>query len=52
MSDPRDPVVTLTRKDFEWHYFSGSGAGGQNRNKHQNCVRLMHRPSQTMASRQ
>lgn len=29
-----------TKNDFEITWFSGSGAGGQHRNKHQNCVRL------------
>ena len=36
------PLLTLTKKDFAVTYFSGSGAGGQHRNKHMNCVRITH----------
>lgn len=36
---------TIGLKDCEISYFSGSGAGGQHRNKHQNCVRLFHKES-------
>lgn len=32
----------LTKKDFELQWYSGSGAGGQHRNKHQNCCRITH----------
>lgn len=33
---------TVTKKDLEITFFSGSGAGGQKRNKCQNCVRIRH----------
>jgi len=35
-------LFSVTKKDLEIEYFSGTGAGGQYRNKHQNCVRLKH----------
>lgn len=44
---PREPIPEFcyTRKDFVLDWYSGSGAGGQHRNKHQNCLRLTHIPS-------
>lgn len=36
---------TTTLKDCQVSYFSGTGGGGQHRNKHMNCVRLYHEPS-------
>lgn len=39
----RELLFSITKKDFEIQYFSGTGAGGQYRNKHQNCVRLKHK---------
>ncbi len=37
------PVFRETDVEVEW--FSGSGAGGQHRNKHMNSARLTHRPT-------
>jgi len=37
-----DEELHLTKKDFRIEWFSGSGAGGQHRNKHQNCCRIIH----------
>ena len=34
--------IHLTKKDFRVEWFSGQGAGGQHRNKHQNCCRIIH----------
>lgn len=34
--------ISLTPKDFRYDWYSGTGAGGQHRNKHQNCLRLTH----------
>lgn len=38
----REKLFSITKKDLVIEYFSGTGAGGQYRNKHQNCVRLYH----------
>ena len=38
-------MVSLTKKDFEIQWFHGSGAGGQHRNKHANCCRIIHKES-------
>ena len=38
----KELLFSITKKDFNIDWFSGSGAGGQYRNKHQNCCRLTH----------
>lgn len=41
--------MSFTKKDFVVEWFSGSGAGGQHRNKHQNCCRIRHLESGLVA---
>ena len=41
----KELLFSVTKKDIDINFFSGSGAGGQHRNKHQNCVRMFHRDS-------
>jgi protein subunit release factor B len=38
----RELLFSVLPKDFEITWFSGKGAGGQYRNKHQNCCRVKH----------
>lgn len=38
----KELIFQAARKDFRIDFYSGTGAGGQYRNKHQNCVRLTH----------
>lgn len=38
-------TMKLNERDLKIEWFSGSGAGGQHRNKHQNCIRLLHVPT-------
>lgn len=40
------------KSDFVIQWFSGTGAGGQHRNKHQNCCRIIHIKSRLMATGQ
>lgn len=46
----KELLFSITSKDFKIEWFSGSGAGGQHRNKHQNCCRMTHIDSGVMKS--
>lgn len=48
----RELIYSVSRRDFRIDFFSGTGAGGQYRNKHQNCVRLTHIESGTVTTGQ
>ena len=41
-------MKSYSKKDFDLHWFSGTGKGGQNRNKVQNCCRIIHRETGLM----
>jgi len=38
-------LVSYNDRDFKVEWYSGTGAGGQHRNKHQNSCRLTHLPT-------
>lgn len=41
----RELVLQVGPKDFTLRWYSGSGAGGQHRNKHANCCEIKHKAS-------
>ena len=51
-SKKRKLLFSVTRKDLVIDFFSGTGAGGQHRNKHQNCVRISHPASGALSTGQ
>jgi len=52
-STPTDKRYTLTDdQHFTVEWFSGTGKGGQHRNKRQNCCRVIHKPTGISESRQ
>jgi len=38
----KEPIITLTKKDFRLDYYRGSGKGGQHRNKTSSACRITH----------
>ena len=44
--------VTIPKDDLRIEWYSGTGAGGQHRNKHQNSCRITHIPSGVVATAQ
>jgi len=43
--DPEVTVIEFNERDCSIDWFSGTGAGGQHRNKHQNSCRIVHIPT-------
>lgn len=41
----RQPLFSMTDRDFEWSYTKGTGAGGQKRNKTSSAVHCHHKES-------
>lgn len=37
--------MKVTEDQFRFEWYSGTGSGGQHRNKHQNCCRCIHEPT-------
>jgi len=50
MTKQREILFSVTKKDLVLEYFSGTGAGGQHRNKCQNSCRCKHPPSGAVGS--
>lgn len=47
-----DELVNIKDSDIRIEWFSGTGKGGQHRNKHQNSCRLIHEPTGLTATAQ
>ena len=45
-------LFSITKDDFIFESFSGTGPGGSNRNKNQNCVRCIHKESGSIGTGQ
>jgi peptide chain release factor 1 len=50
--DPATIKTTINDRDLKIEWYSGTGAGGQHRNKHQNSCRITHIPTGTVATSQ
>ena len=45
-------IASIANSDIKIEWYSGTGAGGQHRNKHQNSCRLTHLPTGTVTTAQ
>lgn len=52
MMKNKELIFSATKKDFKIDWFSGTGHGGQYRNKHPNCCRITHKESGLTATGQ
>lgn len=50
--DPSAPTIKVKDADLKIEWYSGTGAGGQFRNKHQNSCRITHLPTGMVATSQ
>lgn len=50
--NPEIPQIDIQEKDLKIEWYSGTGAGGQHRNKRQNSCRITHIPSGITATSQ
>ncbi len=50
--DPAVQEISVADKDLKIEWYSGTGAGGQHRNKHQNSCRITHIPTGMIATAQ
>ena len=48
----KELLFSVTKNDLEVDWISGTGCGGQYRNKHQNCCRIRHKDSGAIATGQ
>lgn len=53
VTDPKNvKSFTFNDKDFSIQWYSGTGSGGQHRNKHQNSCRIVHLETGVVATAQ
>jgi peptide chain release factor 1 len=50
--DQSTPQIKIIDADLKIEWYSGTGAGGQHRNKHQNSCRITHTPTGITATAQ
>ena len=52
ITDPSIPTFQINEADIKVEWYSGTGKGGQNRNKTQNCCRLTYLPTKVIVTAQ